>query len=495
MDRTGTDALPAMVKTKIVATVGPACGEVSQLSGLVQAGVDVFRLNLAHGKYEWLEAVVAGIRQVEQSLGRPIGILGDLSGPKIRLGILPPNGLLLNMGDRVEFARSADAANPRVLVCTYANLIDDLRESDRVILADGIVVLRVLEKISDERVVCAVEQPGLIRSRQGVNLPGVKLSTPSLTEKDRADLAWALGQDADFIGLSFVRHSDDIHELRSVIAQAAPRHVPQIVAKIEKPEAINDLEGIIDATDAVMVARGDLGVEADITRVPVLQKRIIALCNERRVPVITATQMLDSMQHSEFPTRAEASDVANAVLDGTDAVMLSAETAVGDHPQHTVNMMSRIAEAAEPLVRSRSALEPPELSENWTPPISDDHRITLGMTTGASITADQLDADLIFVATRSGRAAMAMSALRGQVPIIALTDRVDTARRMCLYWGITPVVTEAIDRSPEQLLKFAVEWGVKNQLLKSGDRLVMIGSSGWSKQSHGHDLIIVHTLP
>ena len=492
MDRTGTDARPAMVKTKIVATVGPACGELSQLTGLVRAGVDVFRLNFAHGKYDWLEAVVANIREIEQSLSRSLGILGDLSGPKIRLGVLPPDGVLLNMGDRVEFTRSADPTNPHVLTCTYEKLIDDLREADRVILADGTVVVRVLEKIGNDRVVCRVEQPGLIRSRQGVNLPGVQLSTPSLTDKDRADLTWALNHDADFIGLSFVRRSEDIHELRSVIEQASPRHIPQIVAKIEKPEALEDLERIIDATDAVMVARGDLGVEADITRVPVIQKRIIAMCNDRRVPVITATQMLDSMQHSEFPTRAEASDVANAVLDGTDAVMLSGETAVGDHPEHTVVTMSRIAEAAEPLVRPRSALEPLRSRESGHLEISDNHNTTLGLTAGASITANQLDVDLIVVVTRRGRAAMAMSALRGQVPIIALTDRVDTARRMCLYWGITSVVTDAVDRPPEQQLKFVVEWGVQNHLLKSGNRLVLVGSSEWS--GRGHDMIIVHSV-
>src|SRR5690606_20883186 len=256
-------------------------------------------------------------------LGRSIGLLGDLAGPKIRLGELPEEGLCLIEQGKVAFTRKP-SGDPLELTCTYERLIDDLNVGDRVLLADGTVALRVIEK-GNEKAVCIVEQPGCIRSRQGVNLPGVSLSTPSLTEKDRSDLQFALQHELDYVGLSFVRRAEDVRELKQLIEASGAVSPPHVVAKIEKMEAVGDLERILDETDAVMVARGDLGVETDIAKVPILQKRIIRLCNRRRVPVITATQMLESMQTADMPTRAEATDVCNAVLDGSDAVMLSGE--------------------------------------------------------------------------------------------------------------------------------------------------------------------------
>ena len=412
-----------LVKTKIVATVGPASGSLEKLTELVKAGVDVFRLNFAHGSHDWFTQIVEWIRQLSKEHARPLAILGDLSGPKIRLGVLPDEGIRLRHGTTVEFVRAdvevvVDATPPQ-LTCTYVRLIDDLRAGDRVLLADGTVSLRVLKQDAIAgRVLCEVVQPGLIRSRQGVNLPGVALSTPSLTEKDRDDLKWALDHQIDYVGLSFVRSVEDLKLLRQVIAWHPTRTPPWIVAKIEKAEAIADLEAIIAEADAVMVARGDLGVETDIFRVPGMQKKIIRLCNEHRTPVITATQMLDSMQKNELPTRAEASDVFNAVLDGTDAVMLSGETAAGDYPVEAVAMMSRICREAERLVEPRLTD-----SDSRSKPRNRATAITEAVTHGAATAAEHLGADVIVAATLGGKTAMAISKQRPHVPIIAAPTR------------------------------------------------------------------------
>ncbi len=482
----------ALVKTKIVATVGPASGSVEKLTELVNAGVDVFRLNFAHGSHEWFTQVVGWIRSLSLECGRPIGILGDLSGPKIRLGLLPDEGLRLRHGTTVEFVRATAIARtdvtPPQLTCTYEPLVDDLRPDDRVLLADGIVSLRVIEQDSVAgRVLCEVQQPGLIRSRQGVNLPGVTLSTPSLTDKDRVDLQWALDHEIDYVGLSFVRRVEDLRLLRQVIAAHPTKTPPWIVAKIEKAEAIADLEAIIAEADAVMVARGDLGVETDIFRVPGLQKKIIRLCNEHRTPVITATQMLDSMQKSELPTRAEASDVFNAVLDGTDAVMLSGETAAGDYPVEAVAMMSRIAREAERLLEPRQAG-----ADSRSLPRNRATAITEAVTHGAATAAAHLGADVIVAATAGGKTAMAISKQRPHVPIIALTDRPEVARRMCLFWGVIPVETPAVAWAPKELLAFVTTLGRDQKLLDSGSKLVLVGSSDWALD--WHDMMLVHVV-
>jgi pyruvate kinase len=475
-----------LVKTKIVATVGPASARKEQLKALAVTGVDLFRLNFAHGEHDWLEQIVRSVREISEEIGRPIGLLGDLSGPKIRLGELPDDGLCLIEGGRVEFVRKASGGNVPQLTCTYERLIDDVHVGDRVLLADGTVALRVVEKAAD-RAVCVCEQPGCVRSRQGVNLPGVSLSVSSLTDKDRHDLAFALRHGLDYVGLSFVRRAEDVRELKQLIAGAKTDHPPHVVAKIEKMEAIGDLDRILDEADAVMVARGDLGVEADIAKVPILQKRIIRLCNRRRVPVITATQMLESMTTAEMPTRAEATDVSNAVLDGSDAVMLSGETAIGAHPKRVVAMMSRIAIEAERIVAPHA--EPPAGE-------GERHRallVTEAVTLGAGMAAKHLEADLIIVATHSGRTALAVSKQRGQIPVIALTDRPEAARRMTLYWGVTPLVTDAVHKSPQDMLEFVVAWGKDAGVLRSGSRVVLVGTSNWS--ADGHDLMLVHAIP
>ncbi len=477
-----------LVKTKIIATVGPACWDRERLTDLIIAGADLFRLNFAHGDYETLDRVLKDIRAVSKELKRPIGILGDLSGPKIRLGKLPEEGVYCELGQQFQFIRGEESSDPKQLTCTYDRLVDDLRNGDRVLLADGTVSMRVVGKNEVEgRVVCTVDGPGLIRSRQGINLPGVSLSTPCLTEKDLADLDWAIKNEIDYVGLSFVRRADDIRQLRSEIKARNSAHPPHIVAKIEKMEAVTELDEILDLTDAVMVARGDLGVEVDIERVPTLQKRIIKLCNQHRIPVITATQMLDSMQDNERPTRAEASDVANAVMDGSDAVMLSGETAIGKYPVDAVAMMSRIALEAERLVL------PNRNADTDSQPNTRATLVTEAVTLGAGAAAERLEADLIVIATHSGKTAMALSKQRGQVPILALTDRPDAARRMCLYWGITPLETAAVQKLPHELMDYVVEWGQREKVVERGSRIVLVTATDWTLR--GKNMMLVHALP
>ena len=475
------------VKTKIVATVGPACESPEILQQLMEAGADVFRLNFAHGSPAWFTQIIAEIRRLAAKVGRPIGILGDLAGPKIRLGELPEGSLRFRQGALFKFVRIADPNDPQQLTCTYEQLIDDLRVGDRVLLADGTVSMRVVERsAAGDSITCEVQPAGVVRSRQGVNLPGVALSTPSLTEKDRKDLAFALEQKIDYVSLSFVRSVDDLKLLRQTIYEHQPANVPWIVAKIEKTEALADLEPIIIEADVVMVARGDLGVEADIAHVPTLQKQIIRLCNQHRVPVITATQMLDSMQKNELPTRAEVSDVANAVLDGTDAVMLSGETAAGDYPVEAVSMMSRVCQEAERL------LEPRPVSDALGSQRTRATLITEAVTHGAGAAAERLRADLIVVATRGGKTAMAMSTQRRPMPILALTDCPEIARRMSLFWGVTPVETAAVASPPKDLLAYVEQLGRKHQVLTTGSKLVLVGNSDWSKE--WHDMMLTHVV-
>jgi len=488
MTTTNVPLVRKLAKTRIVATVGPACQDPATLRELILSGVDVFRLNFAHGSHEWLSVILSNIREISDDLGIPVGVLGDLSGPKIRLGQLPDEGIMCEEASIFHFVKGEAAADEDSLTCTYDKLVDDVDLGDRILLADGTVSMLVTEKADDGlSVSCVVVEPGLIRSRQGVNLPGVKLSTPSVTEKDESDLKWALQNELDFVGLSFVRSSRDIDHLRGLINAASPAVDPMIVAKVEKTEAIADLDAIMEATDAVMVARGDLGVEAEITCVPILQKDIIRRCNQRRIPVITATQMLDSMQSSELPTRAEVSDVANAVIDGTDAVMLSGETAIGDNPIACVKMMEKICIQAEPLAARTELLDQLSRQSRRATPVTE------AVAIGAVAVARELTADLIVVASESGRTALALSRQRSNVPILAVTHREDTARRMCLYWGVHSLESKLVRQSADALLQYVVQWGLENKTLKSGNRVIVVGRTNWLGE--GQDLMMVHEVP
>ncbi len=489
---------PRPSHTKIVATVGPACDTKQRLAELLVAGVDVFRVNMAHGKPADQEPRLATIRAASEETGHLVAVLADLAGPKIRLGELPGDELTLDVDDTVYFLRQAEPAgqDPEAppdserspeqtvhsLTTNYAPLVDELQPGDRVMLADGTVSLEV-EAATADRARCRVVQPGLIRSRQGVNLPGVKLSAPALGAEDRENAIWAAGAGIDFVGLSFVRSPEEIRALKALLAEHGSR--AQVIAKIEKPEAVERLEEIVEATDGVMVARGDLGVEIDIARVAVEQKRIIAECNRRRKPVIVATQMLDSMQHSRVPTRAEVADVANAILDGTDACMLSGETAIGRFPRQAVEMMHRIALATEPLCREGPPARLPDLKGE------DINPITEATVFAAGRMAEELDAKLVVVASASGSTALSMAKNRHWVPTIGVSDSPETLRRICLYWGMIPMAGAPTVES-HALLEHVTAWARSQGVLEGGDRIVLVAGTGLKVTAH--NMIVVHEL-
>ena len=427
----------------------------------------------------------------------------------MRLGALPAGQLLCRTGERVRFVRGeavesatqpSSAAAPTTattpdLTTTYEPLIDELQAGNRIMLADGIVSL-IVEKVGNDSAECRVLQAGLIRSRQGVNLPGVKLSVPALNEIDRENALWAARSDIDFVGLSFVRRAEDVQELKALLAAAAGRagDGPQVIAKIEKPEALAALVEVVAAADGVMVARGDLGVEIDIAQVAVAQKRIIAECRRQRKPVIVATQMLDSMQHSRLPTRAEVTDVSNAILDGADACMLSGETAIGEYPRETVEMMNRIALAAEPLYGHRGEEAGQAAGQaggsihgergNTNCPAADGlNAVTEAVVCQAGRLAEQIDARLIIVASASGATALSLAKNRFRVPTVGVSDSAATLRRMCLYWGVIPLASAPVSDS-RTLVAFISAWGEQNGLLSAGDRIVLIAGTGTSVSTH-----------
>lgn len=468
--------------TKIVATVGPACATADKLLQLARAGVDVFRINTAHGTPDDHARLLSLVRDAAEQLRAPVAVLIDLAGPKLRLGELPGGQITCHTGEQVQFVRGDKTDDPATLVCTYESLIDELQPADRVMLADGTVALQVTD-VTPDRAVCRVMQGGTLRSRQGVNLPGVRLKAEALNEKDRRVADWAAREGVDFISLSFVRQPEDLRQLRQVIDACGG--ASQIVAKIEKPEALDRLSEIIAETDVVMVARGDLGVESDIARMAAVQKQIVGECRRQHKPVIIATQMLDSMHHSRLPTRAEATDVANAILDGADACMLSGETAIGEYPVEAVTMMHRIAVATEPLMCDRLRVMPPLTPAEGVSPV------TSATTSAAARIAEELQARLIVVASATGRAALCVSQTRTFVPIIGVSTSEATLRRMCLLWGVTPA-PRAPAADDRELLRYIVARGCEAGELSSGDRIVLITGTGLP--SSRHNAVIVHEV-
>jgi len=462
-----SDTLPP-IRTKIVATIGPASRPRPVLRQLLEAGVNVFRLNFSHGTHEEHSAALADIRALAREAGRHVGVLQDLCGPKMRLGPIP--GDLVECPLDAEFTlvteRSSDS--PCELTCSYRELPNDLKPGETVLFADGTVAMTVLDA-TPGLARLKVTLPGRLRSRQGVNLPGSDLAVKSLTEKDLQDLDWTArhADDVQFVGLSFVRSPEDVAWLRRELA--ARRCPAKVVVKIEKPQAVRQLEAIVAATDGVMVARGDLGVEMDVQRVPAIQKRVIALCNLTHRPVITATQMLNSMEHSSRPTRAEASDVFNAVLDGTDAVMLSGESAVGEYPTLAVATMRQICAEAEAYLKTNG--RPPHAVNGSLADFVDP--VTEATVDAACLAANRLDAPLLVVATSSGRSALALSNRRPTATILALTRTEAVARLLALCWGVTAVV-RAETTSTEEDLTFAIGWARTRGLIQPGQHVVLL---------------------
>ena len=444
-------------RTKIVATLGPACDSPEMLRALVAAGVDAARLNLSHGTHEEHAERARRVREAEADAGRPIALIADLQGPKLRIGELE-QPVVLRTGEDVTVC-AEDVCSDGELPVAPAVIGDVLKPGHDVLIDDGLVRLRV-DEVERGRARCAVVVGGSVSAHKGVNLPGVPLPIPSLTRKDTVDLQFALELGVDFVALSFVRSPADVRDLRALIEQAGSH--AHVIAKIEKAEAVDVLDDVLAETDAVMVARGDLGVEIGAALVPLIQKRIILKALERGKPVITATQMLESMVHHVEPTRAEASDVANAILDGTSAVMLSGETAVGDYPLEAVAYMDRIADAVEPSMGYRHEIPAAE------------HNPTIGgaMSNAACDIAEALRASAILTPTYRGKTASSVARLRPRRPIVALTHVEWARRQMALEWGVTPLqIPEATD--VEELWSTSVRAAREAGVIDVGDRVVI----------------------
>ncbi len=468
-------------RSKIVATVGPACNTVEMLTKLVQAGVDVFRINAAHGGQADFALMLEKIRRVRETTGFPVAVLLDLAGPKIRLGKLHTDPLEVEPGRELVFVRGETPQGPDELTANYPKLVDEVRTGDRIMLADGTISLEVIERHADH-FRCRVLTGGTIRSRQGINLPGVSLSVTAMRPEDVDNAIWAANSEIDFISLSFVRSPQDICSLKDLLRSLDCPAL--VIAKIEKREALERLDAIVDAADGVMVARGDLGVEIDVAETPIAQKRIIAVCREKLKPVIVATQMLESMHENSRPTRAEASDVANAILDGADACMLSGETAIGKYPVQAVDTMDRIMRVTEQLLKDQPPAPLPKEVKRV-------HPITGAVTYNSANIAQAIGAKLVVVASRSGSTAWVKSKQRNFIPTLGVSDNPQTLRRMCLFWGIMPHFMEAFD-NPQELIARVVQWGREHQVLGPGDRMVVVAGTGVVDKTH--NMVIVHEV-
>lgn len=449
-----------MRRAKIVATLGPATSSYPAIRSLVEAGLDVARLNLSHGTYDDHMRSYEHVRRASDEVGRGVGILVDLQGPKIRLGTFASGAVLLREGELFTITTDDVPGDARAVSTTYDGLPGDVASGDLVLVDDGRICLEVVD-VDGPRVVTRVVEGGRVSDHKGLNLPGVAVSVPAMSDKDIDDLRWGLRTGADLIALSFVRSADDIADVHRIMDEVGLR-VP-VLAKVEKPQAVDNLEQIVAAFDGVMVARGDLGVELPLEAVPLVQKRAIQLCRVAAKPVIVATQMLDSMMTSTRPTRAEASDVANAVLDGADALMLSGETSVGQHPSHVVETMGRIIEHVEDNGLDRL----PELDLDVSRSIAD------AMTQAAVGVARAVGATELIAFTETGRSARLMSRWRSQTPLLAFTPNARVRSQLALAWGVETFLVPPVEHTDdmvEQVDRALLEIG----RVDVGDRVVIV---------------------
>jgi pyruvate kinase len=455
------EAIGKTRRTKIVVTLGPSCRPAEIIRQLVAMRVDVFRINASHGSHEEHARQIGIVRRLGSELGFFPGILLDLQGPKIRMGRFEGGSVLLRTGSRFTIRTNSGIGNSMSAFTSYADLAADIGPGDRILLADGNVELRAL-KIEESSVVCRVTSGGLVRDHQGINLPGVKISTPSLTAKDLIDLEFGLANHVDLVALSFVREASDVQHLRNILSERGK--VLPIIAKIEKPEACERLDSIVEAADGVMVARGDLGVEVSLPKVPALQKAIIECARLNGKFVITATQMLESMRESPTPTRAEVSDVANAIYDGTDALMLSAETATGKYPVEASRMMVNIAlEVEDSLGSGRGGLSSAQVFQNHAHIIAD----------ACCRAAEAVAVKAIVVFTVTGAMARLVAAHRPCVPIYAFTTTEAVARSLAVVYGVRPFQTRQT-ASPHAILKATDEVLIRQAGLKPADSVVVV---------------------
>jgi pyruvate kinase len=466
---------PVTRRTKIVCTIGPASAAGEFVERLAWAGMDAARLNFSHGTREHHLAVIGAVRRAQEVIGRPLAVIADLQGPKIRIGTLK-EPRAANVGDMLVLCAVGEGAAGDVEV-TFPGLAEVVQAGSELLIDDGHVRVRVAS-VTDGRLQCLVEVGGLISSGKGVNLPGTVLPIPSLTEKDLADLDFALGNGVDYVALSFVRSAQDVVDLRDRVATA--RSSARVIAKIEKAEAVANLDALVAVSEAVMVARGDLGVEIGVADVPLVQKLIIRSARDAGRTVITATQMLESMIHQPEPTRAEASDVANAVLDGTSALMLSGETAVGRYPLEAVAMMNRIARAVEPSLTYRD------------PTRGRESEMSAILSHAACDIAEELDVPVIAVPTQSGSTARQVSRFRPRRPIVAASPYPHVLQQLALDWAVVPIVID--DASSIEDLWQRVADAIKDSgLAAAGDRVVITGGTLLNLPGSTNH-ILVHTM-
>ncbi|MGB5596504.1 MAG: pyruvate kinase [Crocosphaera sp.] len=466
-------------RTKIVATIGPASSSPETLKQMINGGMNVARLNFSHGSYEDHARMVSLLRSVSEELETPITLLQDLQGPKIRIGQLPDGQISLEDGELLTLVPITDYNHqPNTAAIDYPYLAEEAQIGAQILLDDGLLELEIKE-IQGTSVICKIMEGGVLKSRKGVNLPSLDLRLPSMTEKDKKDLDFGLSQGIDWVSLSFVRKAEDIRTLKKLLAEKGCSDVP-VIAKIEKPQAIENLAEIVDECDGLMVARGDLGVEMSPEKVPILQKRMIKLCNFRGKPVITATQMLDSMINNPRPTRAEASDVANAIIDGTDAVMLSGESAVGKYPIKAVEMLAKIAQEVEKDIQFPNI-----------PPADTDE--TRALSEALNVVDKILDLRYIVTFTTSGYTSLIASKERPSVPVIAITPSVKVYHRLNLIWGLIPLLINNEFDSFEALVNQAETCLKQRQLTVSGDKvLIMAGIP--TKKARGTNFLKIHTI-
>ncbi len=460
---------------KIIATLGPVSQDAETIRHLIQAGVNIIRLNFSHGNHEALDQTIQKILLIREELGLPVAILGDLQGPKFRIGELEEHKpIQLAQGATIRFEVGDQPGNQSLITTSLPQMIEELQVGNEVLLADGSIALQVIEKVSSHKLVCKVLTGGELGEKKGINVPGLRLSNISaMTEKDKADALFALEHDLEFLALSFVRSYQDILYLRQFIQEHLPpgKIAPQIIAKIEKPQALEEIDAIIETADAIMVARGDLGVELKPEKVPVTQKMLVNKANEAEKPVITATQILESMIHSATPTRAEVSDVANAVFDGSDALMLSGETAVGEHAVEAVQTMARIIEEAECHFRYwHHRVEVEEfIADTVSEKVLKFHQ---AIAQAACFAARKARTKAIVVISFSGSMARRISKMKPQLPIVALTPHPKVCRQLSLLWGVYPLTIAPAD-SAEKILLESEEAILERGILTPKDPIVL----------------------
>ncbi|WP_243495195.1 pyruvate kinase [Priestia aryabhattai] len=463
-----------MRKTKIVCTIGPASESVEKLVELINSGLNVCRLNFSHGDFEEHGARIVNIREAAKQTGKTVGILLDTKGPEIRTNTMENGAIELEEGAEIIVSMTEVVGTTEKFSITYPGLIDDVHVGSKILLDDGLIGLEVLDvNKTDGEIKTKVLNPGTLKNKKGVNVPNVSVNLPGITEKDANDIVFGIEQGIDFIAASFVRRASDVLEIRELLEKHNAAHI-QIISKIENQEGVDNIKEILEVSDGLMVARGDLGVEIPAEEVPLVQKDLIKQCNALGKPVITATQMLDSMQRNPRPTRAEASDVANAIFDGTDAIMLSGETAAGSYPVEAVQTMHSIASRAEQALNYSEILQ--QRSKQVGPSITD--------AIGQSVvhTALNLNASAIVAPTESGYTAKIVSKYRPQSPIVAVAANASVARRLSLVWGVTPVVGERVS-TIDDMLDHAVNDAVKTGVVAHGDLVVItagvpVGESG-----------------